>query len=137
MASRYIDFDLIKQYPNKYNITPEKIIHLKILNWSRLKEFTWNNEALKSTGTWWCHMEGCNLDGKYDDSSEFWIGFREEDNCIHCSWTCYEGMCRYIFKEFYKIGDIENDYDMNVQVNTIRWLNEMIDGGILGIVKEE
>ena len=31
------------------------------------------------------------------------------------------------------VKDIENVYDMNVQVNAIRWLNEMIDKGILSI----
>lgn len=31
------------------------------------------------------------------------------------------------------MADIENEYDINVQINVIRWLNMMIDEGILGL----
>ena len=130
--SRSIDFKLIEQYPNKYNLTPRGIKNLKILDWERLKKKTWHNNAMLS-GNWWCHLEGSNLNGKYDDEDEFWIGFNETNNKIDCHFTSYGGMCHYRFNEFYKACDIENKYDMNVQVNAIRWLNEMIDKGILSI----
>ena len=42
-------------------------------------------------------------------------------------------MCSYNFKEFYNLKDIEDKYDMQIQVNVIKWLNEMIDEGILGL----
>lgn len=85
------------------------------------------------SGNWWCHLEGSNLKGNYDDEDEFWIGFNETNNRIDCHFTSYGGMCHYRFNEFYEACDIENKYDMHVQVNAIRWLNEMIDDGILGI----
>lgn len=85
------------------------------------------------SGNWWCHLEGSNLKGNYDDEDEFWIGFNEINNKIDCCFTSYGGMCHYRFNEFYNACDIENKYDMHVQVNAIRWLNEMIDDGILGI----
>lgn len=129
---RYIDFKLIEEYPNKYNLTPKEINKLKILDWERLKKKTWHNNAMLS-GDWWCHLEGSNLKGNYDDEDEFWIGFNEANNKIDCHFTSYGGMCHYRFNEFYKACDIENKYDMHVQVNAIRWLNEMIDDGILGI----
>jgi hypothetical protein len=129
---RYIDFKLIEEYPNKYNLTPKSIKKLKILDWDRLKKKTWHNNAMLS-GNWWCHLEGSNLKGNYDDEDEFWIGFNEINNKIDCHFTSYGGMCHYSFNEFYKACDIENKYDMHVQVNAIRWLNEMIDDGILGI----
>ena len=129
---RYIDFKLIEEYPNKYNLTPKGIKKLKILDWERLKNKTWHNNAMLS-GNWWCHLEGSNLKGNYDDEDEFWIGFNETNNKIDYDFTSYEGMCHYRFNEFYKACDIENKYDMHVQVNAIRWLNEMIDDGILGI----
>ena len=129
---RYIDYDLIREYPNKYNLTPKGIKKLKILDWDRLKKATWHNDA-KLTGNWWCHLEGCNLSGTYNDEDEFWIGFNEDNDKIDYSFTSWEGMCRYYFDEFYNIHEIENVHDMKVQVNAIRWLNKMIDDGILGL----
>lgn len=129
--SRYIDYKLIDEVPNKYNLTPKNIKKLQILNWGKLKQKTWLNNAMLS-GTWWCHLEGCQKPGeKYNSEDEFWIGFNEDNNKINCSFSSYDGMCGYEFKKFYDIKDIENEYDMNVQVNTIRWLNELIDEGIL------
>lgn len=34
----YLDFDLMKKYPNKYNLTPKNIKTVKVLDWDRLKE---------------------------------------------------------------------------------------------------
>ena len=134
MASgNYIDFDLIKKYPNKYNLTPQNIKKLVIVDWDRLKDKTWHNDAMRKTGSWWCHLEGCQRQGNYDDFSEFWIGFREDDNKIDCHFSTEGGMCHYLFDTFYKLAEIEHKYDMQVQVNTIKWLNEMIDSGILAV----
>lgn len=128
---RHIDFQLCKNYPNKYHLTPARIKQLKILDWPRLKKHTWQNHAM-TNGTWWCHLEGCTLNGTYNDEDEFWVGFNEDNNRINYHFTAYGGMCDYKFKEFYQPQDIDNEYDLNVQVNTIRWLNMMIDRKILG-----
>lgn len=134
MANNYIDFDLIKANPNKYNLTPKNIKNLIIADWDRLKEKTWYNKAMESTGHWYCHLEGCNKENKpYDDEDEFWIGFNEDNNKINCHFSSDGGMCHYNFNQFYKLADIENKFDMMVQVNTIRWLNKLIDEGILAI----
>ncbi len=45
-------------------------------------------------------------------------------------------MCGYTFDKFYAAKDIEKEYDMQVQINAIRWLNNMIDDGILALRKE-
>lgn len=130
----YIDFKLTEQYPNKYNLTIESIKNLVITDWEKLKEKTWHNEAMKKTGNWWCHLEGCNKGGQpYNDEDEFWIGFREDDDKVDCKFTSYEGMCGYTFEKFYSSKEIENEYDMQVQVNALRWLNSMIDDGILAL----
>lgn len=134
MGSFYMDFDLIKKHPNKYGLTPAKIKKLKILDWERLKQHTWYNTAMKKTGDWWCHLEGCNLGGKYNDFDEFWIGFNEKDNNVDCNFTACEGMCRYTFDEFYK--ETENKYDLQMQVNTIKYLNMLLDAKILGLGEE-
>ena len=129
---KYIDYKLIDEVPNKYNLTPKDIKKLHILNWEKLKKKTWENKAMLN-GTWWCYLEGCHKTNQsYNDEDEFWIGFREEDGKIKCRFSSYGGMCGYEFKKFYDIRDIENEWDMQVQVNALRYLNELIDEGILG-----
>ena len=105
----YIDFNLIKKYPNKYNLTPSNIEKLKILNWEELKKYLRHKIVLKD-GVWWEHFEGCNFDNdKYDDYSQFRIAFNEKSNKIICGFTTYFGCKDYIFNEFYKIKDIEQE----------------------------
>ena len=135
MKHKYIDFNAIREVPNKYNLTRNNLKSLKILDWERLKQKTWLNEAMAKDdkAPWWCHLEGSNGGGWCDDADEFWIGFSESTNEIAFHFTCYEGMCHYNFNEFYKMSEIDNEWDMNVQVNTMRWLNMMIDEGILGV----
>ena len=133
MAGRYIDFNLIKKYPNKYNLTPQNIKQLKILNWEKLKKYTWYNSAMIDTGEWYCHLEGSNGGGVYEDEDEFWIGFNKDNDEINCRFYSYEGMCSYNFEEFYDTSTIENRWDMNVQVNAIKYLNMLLDEGILGV----
>ena len=129
---------VIEKYPNKYNLTPQSIKTLEIINWKALKKLTWHNEAMKDTGSWWCHLEGCQEQGskKYDDSDEFWIGFREGDNTIDYNFSCYDGMCSYKFTEFYDIDSIDNKFDLGVQINAILWINKLIDEGILALPKD-
>ena len=131
MSNYYTDFKLIEKYPNKYNLTLKSIKKLKILNWEELKKYTWYNTAMKRTGEWWCHLEGCNIDGKYDDFTEFWIGFNQKNDKIDCHFTTYEGMCGYKFDKFYE--ETENKYDLQAQVNCIKYLNMLIDENILGV----
>lgn len=50
MGKKYIDYELIKKYPNKYNLKPKDIKKLKILDWERLVKHTWYNSAKKNTG---------------------------------------------------------------------------------------
>lgn len=130
-----MNINLIDLYPNKYNLTPAKLRKLVVKDWVRLKKNTWHNEAMKDTGSWWCHLEGSQEpdNTKYCDDDEFWIGFNEVDNTIMFWFSSYEGMCGYEFKKFYDFEEIENKFDLNVQVNAIRWLNKMIDEKILGL----
>lgn len=129
---KYIDFDLVKKVPNKHNIKPEDIKKLKVLDWDKLKKKTWYNEAKKDTGEWYCHLEGSNSGGFYgDDEDEFWIGFNKKNGEVDYWFTSYGGMCGYTFDEFYKTDEIKNKWDMNVQVNAMRYLNMLLDEGIV------
>lgn len=128
----YIDFKAIEEVPNKYNLRPTDITKLKVLDWDKIKKICWHNKAMKSTGDWWCHLEGCNKsNSKYDDFDEFWIGFDEKNNRVKYHFTSYEGMCSYNFTAFYSMKSIENKYDMQVQVNAMRFLNRLLDEKIV------
>ena len=129
---KYIDFGLVKKVPNKYNIKPKDIKKLKVLDWNKLKKYTWYNEAMKKTGEWYCHLEGSNGGGFYgDDEDEFWIGFNKKNGKVDYHFTSREGMCGYTFDEFYTTDSIENKWDMNVQVNAMRYLNMLLDEEIV------
>ena len=129
---KYIDFDLIEKVPNKYNIKPKDIKKLKVLNWDKLKKKTWYNETMKKTGEWYCHFEGSNGGGFYgDDEDEFWIGFNKKNGEVDYNFHAGEGMYRYTFDEFYKANEIETKWDMNVQVNAMRYLNMLLDEEIV------
>ena len=129
---KYIDFKLIEKVPNKYNIKPKDIKKLKVLDWDKLKKYTWYNDAMKKTGEWYCHFEGSNGGGFYgDDEDEFWIGFNKKNGEVDYNFHSGEGMCRYTFDEFYKANEIETKWDMNVQVNAMRYLNMLLDEGIV------
>ena len=83
-----------------------------------------------------CYGKSVNLvangGGFYgDDMDEFWIGFNMKNGEVDYWFSSYEGMCGYTFNEFYKADEIENKWDMNVQVNAMRYLNMLLDEGIV------
>ncbi len=130
--NKYIDFKLIKAVPNKYNIKPNDIKKLKVLDWDKLKKYTWYNQASE----WYCHSEGSDGGGFYgDNEDEFWIGFNKKNGKVDYHFTSREGMCRYRFDKFYDAKSIENKWDMNVQVNAMRYLNMLLDEGIVELSK--
>lgn len=130
--NKYVDFDLIKKVPNKYNLTPKLIKRLNVLDWNKLQEFTWHNSAME--GEWWCHIEGCNDKEKYDNFDEFWIGFNKVTDEVDYWFTTWEGLGSYEFDSFYNIADIENKADMMVQVNAMRFLNKLLDEKIVELI---
>lgn len=132
MSKGYVDFKLIEEVPNKYNLHPADINKLKVLDWDKLKKICWHNDAMRNTGSWWCHLEGCNApNSKYDDFSEFWIGFNETTGKVRYHFTTAEDMCSYSFSAFYSPKSIYNKYNMQVQVNAMRFLNMLLDEGIV------
>ena len=67
----------------------------------------------------------------YDNEDEFWIGFNENDGKVRYDFSSREGMCHYNFDEFYKADGIENKWDLNVQINAMRYLNMLLDEKIV------
>ena len=134
MTKKYIDFDLIKKYPNKYNLTPKNIKKLKVLDWEKLREKTWFNKAMNKPC--WCHTEHSCTMMYLDYEDEFWIGFYENGK-IGLDFSCHEGMCSYKFNKFYDTKEIENKDDLDIQVKCIKYLNDLIDDGIISRPEKE
>lgn len=138
----YLDFDLMKKYPNKYNLTPKNIKTVKVLDWDRLKEYT--SDYTKGHNQFCCHLEGCEKEGQpFNNKNEFWIGFFV-DGEVACYFTTLFAIFHkknespyslysdyYNFEKFYSIKSIKNPYDMQVQVNAIKYLNMLIDEKII------
>jgi len=134
MAKSYMNLDLIEQYPNKYNLTPKNIKKLKVLDWENLKKKTWFNKAMSKPC--WCYTEHSCTMMCYDYEDEFWIGFYE-DGKIDFNFSCREGMCRYKFDKFYDSKEIENKDDLDIQIKFIRYMNELIDNGVISKPEKE
>ena len=113
--------------PNKYGFSYDNISTVKILNWEKIKKNTWLNRALSKDEDIYCHLCGCNSDNKYDDEDEFWIGFYEYDGHIEFSFSAYSGMCKYEFSNFYDPEEIDNEFDLYVQKNALKFLNMLIE----------
>lgn len=135
----YLDFDLMKKYPNKYNLTPKNIKTIKVLDWDRLKEHT--SDYTKRDNPFCCHTEGCQKEKQpYNNKNEFWIGFFVDGEVAYYFTTLFTDFCKnnyfsygdyYNFEKFYSIKSIENPDDMQVQVNAIKYLNMLIDEKII------
>lgn len=106
--------------PNKYKLTIEKVKNLKVGNTSKIGEpLFWRNNIVNA----WCISGGTRCDS-------FWIGFYDNGS-FKFTISCYEDMCWYNFKEFYKIEEIEIIDDFLVQEKFLEKINYLIDEGIL------
>lgn len=115
----------LKLEDNKYNLIPDDIKHLKVLDWNRLKEFTWLNTA--TSPSCWCHLEASK-----DEEDEFWIGFYSPSK-IKYHFSSYGGMSGYEFDEFYSNESIENKYDLEIQSKCLKYLNTLIDKKVVSL----
>ena len=133
MGEKELNSELTRKYPNRYNLTVEKVKHLKVLDWDKLKKNTVLNTN-HGEGPFYCYSAGSNLDDQpYDDREEVWIAFNETNGQIKCDFIDYIRNSGYKFDSFYDPGAIHSELDMNVQANAIKWLNKMLDDKILGL----
>lgn len=124
---------IVAESPNTYNLTPENIKTVQVLNWDKLQKICWLNKAMAEHGEVWCHLEGCNRENtRYNDFNEAWFGFFKNGK-VDFHITAYEGMCKYNLKEFYNIAEMNHEADAMVQANTIRFMNSLIDAGIVSV----
>ena len=123
-----IDFAKTKEIPNKYNLTPDSIKSLKVLDWERLKEECWWNPAINA----WVYIGGVGWIEQYGYNSEF-IFIIKSNGYINFKVTSCMGMCKYLFSEFYKEDEIFAQNDFDIQAKILEWFNRLIDEGILGV----
>lgn len=120
---------------NKYNLTVSKIKKLKIGDRSKInrKNGFWRNDVIKA----WCISKSV---GQEDLKNSFWLGFYDEDAPAYAgkfriSVDSYDGMCNYIFNQFFQEKDIECPEDLKIQKMLLDEVTRLIDEGILVIQK--
>ena len=117
--------------PNKYNLTPEDLNHLELLDKRQVKDpLFWRNNVINA----WCiSYENDDIAG-----DEFWLGIYDKpfrNRLIHVHFSAYGGMCNYNFTKFYDPHQIDNIYDLDVQEHALKILNDLIDRGIIAVHK--
>ena len=136
----YYDYDAVKRVPNKYHLTPFMIrnrLYWKDFDKAVKEKEIYLNTAFKdkhSEGRWQ-RAFGCqrNENAKFSDEDEAFFQYDRQKDKFYFDCYAMEGMCGYNFFNFYQKEEIENEYDMYLQVNIIRWFNHMIDEGMIGI----
>lgn len=87
------------------------------------------NENIKA----YC-LSGSVGKGSYgnDSDSDFFIAFYDNGN-IKIKISCMEGMCSYNIEDFFNEKDIENGYDLEIQILLLKRLNWLIKHNIVEI----
>lgn len=125
-GTRLIDCHLVDTYPNKYHLLPRSIESLKVKDWDAFKENSFNN-VFKGEN-WWTHI--ITINDRYDTCSfEYSANIETDDVVVRL--TTYNGKKTYDLPEFYKVEYIEDQTQMELQAHVIKWLNKMIDNGVL------
>lgn len=122
---------------NKYNLKPSDINKLVVNDRSKIKEpLFWRNDVINA----WCISKsiGTDADRKYCTDNSVWIGIYDKPyycHEVHCYCTCWGGMGRYNFNEFFNYREIETEKDLETQEILLQYINRLLDKGILAIVK--
>ena len=119
-----------KNIKNKYKLTPKTLKTYTVGDRTEVCEpLFWRNNVINA----WCISKEIGGD-------EFWIGIYDEDlssykGQFRFDFYSYGGMCKYEFKKFFNLSEIENEYDLRIQEAFIEKINLLIDKGV--IVKPE
>ncbi len=113
---------------NKYNLKYSDIKKLRIIDSERAhqKPF-WRNENIKA----YCLSGGVGK-GLGGSMSTFWLGFYD-DGKTDFHFTAMEDMCGYTFEEFFDKKEIEDIYDLEIQINFLKLINKLLDEKVLEI----
>lgn len=117
---------------NKYDLTISKIQNLKIRDWDRLKAYTSRDLSfLPSFRNYRSYEDGCQLDNHQptDMFVQFKISFCKNESKIIVKFWKANGRQKWQFENFYEC-ELKSE-EINCQNNAIRYLNHLIDEGIL------
>lgn len=119
-----------KDIKNKYKLTPRVLETYIVGDRTEVCEpLFWRNNVINA----WCISKEIGGD-------EFWIGIYDdiiynEDSLpvgqFRFDFYSYGGMCKYEFKKFFNLSEIENEDDLRIQEAFIEKINLLIDKGII------
>lgn len=115
---------------NKYKLTLKNIKQLKV-NRDLVNEENgfWRNDVIRA----WCISGSVGVDNyPICDATEYWLGVYDKPRKdggvkVQCYFTCWSGMGRYTFDEFFDKKDIENRDQYAIQYRFITKMNELIE----------
>ena len=114
---------------NKYNLTIKDIECFVLIDLEKLKSRTWRNNVINA----WCYNKGFGK-GYYGGSmNDIYICIFDKPykgKMINVDCLCMEGMCGYIFSEFYCPQDIDNELDLLSQEAVLEFANWLLDEGV-------
>lgn len=111
---------------NKYNITLKDIRNMSV-DRSKLKEpLFWRNNVVNA----WCISNSVG-DNRFCTDSSYWIGvYDDEKKKVKVYLTAFGGMASYKIEKFYRLQDIENEQDLEIQEILLAKVNELIDNKV-------
>lgn len=120
---------------NRYNLKPADIKNLIVKDQSKIKEpLFWRNNVINA----WCinRSIGTDADRRFCCDNEVWIGIYDKPyyrHIVHFHTSCWGGMGKYKFKEFFNMKEIENERDLETQEVLLQIVNQLLDEGILEV----
>lgn len=124
---------------NKYGLTVNRIENeIKVVDWDRLKAYTYADGMFPPVNRWRSYECGCEDISKiYEPSPDLFVQgkisfgkatrFREQE--VKCRFWQENGRIGWKFEKFYEGG--LRDAEMQCQSNMLRFLNLMLDEGII------
>lgn len=123
---------------NKYNLKSADVGRMIVVDRSKLCEpIFWRNTVINA----WCisGSVGTDADRQFGTDNEYWIGIYDKPyyrKDVRLSVTCWGGMGKYEFQEFFNMEEIENERDLETQEKVLEVLNMLLDNGILKLPEE-
>lgn len=118
---------------NKYNLKVADIKRMEVADESKLCEpLFWRNDVINA----WCISRsiGTDADRRFCADNEIWFGIYDKPyyrRRIHFHASCWGGMAKYEFKNFFDMKEVENERDLETQEETLKILNMLLDEGII------
>jgi hypothetical protein len=131
--NKFYDEELIRKYPNKYGWTQGNICTARILDYDKLQKYVKDDDSSCFMSLY--HYDKCEFDDeKYACDKNHYCRFLVEftrDGITYTSFSSSERTRHYEFCNFYDPSKIKNRLDMQLQAGAIRYMNTLVDEGII------